>query len=150
MDRADPELEALFLEVLSENQVTIPELGTVRSDAKPRVVLTSNGTREMSDALRRRCLHMHLDFPGPARELAIVRRHVPGADQALTQQVVDFVQQVRKLDLRKAPSVAESIDWARALVLLSADSLSAPVVKDSLSALAKHEEDLQAILAQLP
>lgn len=150
VDRADPELEALFLEVLSEYQVSIPELGTVVARHRPRVVLTSNATREMGDALRRRCLHLHLDYPSADRELAIVRQRVPGADDALTQQIVDFVQRVRGLDLNKTPSVAETVDWARSLVLLSADSLSAEDVRASLTALTKQAEDLAAVQALLP
>jgi MoxR-like ATPase len=141
VDRADPEFEALLLEVLSDFQVSIPELGTVAARHKPRVVLTSNGSREMSDALRRRCLYLHLDYPEPSRELAILQLKVPQASDALCAQIVSFVERARKLDLKQRPSVAESVDWARTLVLLSADALGAPLVKESLAALAKQEED---------
>jgi MoxR-like ATPase len=150
VDRADPEFEALLLEFLSDFQISIPELSTVTCVHKPRVVLTSNGTREMTDALRRRCLYLHLDYPEPSRELAILAQHVPGAEQRLAEQIVAFVQRARTLDLHKAPSIAETVDWARTLVLLSADSLEAEFVRDSLGALAKQREDwekLQALLA---
>lgn len=145
VDRADPEFEALLLELLSDNQVSIPELGTVRALHKPRVVLTSNATRDMSEALRRRCLYLHLDYPEPSRELAILKRHVPQADAQLSQQIVSFVERVRRLDLKQRPSISETIDWARTLVLLSADSLAAPFVSESLSALAKQREDREQI-----
>jgi MoxR-like ATPase len=149
VDRADPEFEALLLEFLSDFQISIPELATVTCQHKPRVVLTSNGTREMTDALRRRCLYLHLDYPEPSRELLILSQHVPGASQELAQQVVAFVQRARTLDLHKAPSIAETVDWARTLVLLSADSLDASFVRDSLGALAKHREDWETLQALL-
>jgi MoxR-like ATPase len=148
VDRADPEFEALLLEVLSEFQVTIPELGSLRAAHKPRVILTSNGTRELTDALRRRCLYLHLDYPEPSRELAIVRAKVPELAADLAQRVVDFVSRARALDLRQRPSIAETVDWARVLVLLSADSLNGAFVRESLAALAKRPED-QACLASL-
>jgi len=141
VDRADPEFEALLLEILSDYQVSIPELGTVRALNKPRVVLTTNGTREMTSALRRRCLYLYVDYPEPSRELAILRHHVPEAAEELARQVVAFVSQVRKLDLNKAPSIAESVDWARTLILLNADALTADFVRESLSALTKHKGD---------
>lgn len=149
VDRADPEFEALLLEILSDFQVSVPELGTVRARHIPRVVLTTNGTREMTDALRRRCLYLYLDYPETSRELSIVRRHVPGLGPRLAEQVVAFVASARALDLRKTPSIAETLDWARTLVLLSADTLDAEVVKDSLGALAKHQTDLAQIEAAL-
>lgn len=141
VDRADPEFEALLLEILSDYQVSIPELGTVRATHKPRVMLTTNGTREMTDALRRRCLYLHIDYPEPSRELAILRHHIPHAKPALAQQIVDFVARVRKLDLHKTPSISESVDWARTLTLLNADVLSAEFVRETLSALTKHKAD---------
>jgi MoxR-like ATPase len=145
VDRSDPEFEALLLEVLSDFQVTIPELGTRRAKARPFVVLTSNATREMTEALRRRCLHVFLDYPGSARELAIVRSHVPDAAERLTEQVVAVAQASRELELRKTPSVAETIDWTRALVVLGADHLDPRLVRETLGVLAKHKDDRDAI-----
>jgi len=149
VDRADPEFEALLLEFLSDFQISIPELSSVQARHRPRVVLTSNGTREMTDALRRRCLYLHLDYPEPARELLILSQHVPEAERALSMQIVQFVQRARSLDLRKAPSIAETVDWARTLVLLSADSLEHAFVRDSLGALAKQREDVEKLAALL-
>lgn len=145
VDRADPEFEALLLEILSDYQVSIPELGTVRAVHKPRVVLTTNGTREMTDALRRRCLYLHVDYPEPSRELDILRYHVPAASDALARQIIAFVGRVRTLDLHKTPSIAESVDWARTLVLLNADVLTADYVRESLAALTKHKGDEDVI-----
>lgn len=149
VDRADPEFEALLLEFLSDFQITIPELSTVGCVHKPRVVLTTNGTREMTDALRRRCLYLHLDYPEASRELAILSHHVPTASATLREQVVSFVNRARALDLRKAPSIAETVEWANTLVLLSADNLDAEFVQDSLIALAKHRDDYQQLVALL-
>jgi MoxR-like ATPase len=148
VDRSDPELEALFLEVLSDFQVSVPELGTLRARHRPFVVLTSNGTRELTEALRRRCLYLHVDYPSTARELAIVRRHVPEAGERLARDVVAVAQAARTLELRKAPSVAESIEWARALVLLGAQALTPELVRETLAVLAKHREDVDAIVAR--
>jgi MoxR-like ATPase len=145
VDRSDPELEALFLEVLSDFQVSVPELGTLRARHLPFVLLTSNGTRELTEALRRRCLHLYVDYPSAARELAIVRRHVPEAAERLAREVVAVAQAARTLDLRKAPSVAESVDWARALVLLGAQALTPELVRETLAVLAKHREDVEKI-----
>jgi MoxR-like ATPase len=147
VDRADPEFEALLLEVLSEFQVSVPELGTIVPTHVPRVILTTNGTRDLTDALRRRCLYAYLDYPERTRELAILRHHVPHASADLLAQIVDFVARVRELDLRKAPSVAETVDWARTLVLLSAKDLDAAFVRESLGALLKHREDLERVEA---
>ena len=141
IDRADPELEALLLELLAEWQVTVPELGALRSEHPPLVLLTSNATRDMTDALRRRCLHVVLDYPSPARERAILAKHLPGVDEALGEALTAFAARVRGLELRKAPSISETIDWARALVLLGARTLGADVVRDTLGVLVKHEED---------
>ncbi|HKO91649.1 MAG TPA: MoxR family ATPase, partial [Polyangiaceae bacterium] len=149
VDRADPEFEALLLEFLSDFQISIPELSSVQARHRPRVVLTTNGTREMTDALRRRCLYLHLDYPEPARELLILSQHVPEAERSLSTQIVQFVQRARTLDLRKAPSIAETVDWARTLVLLSADSLEHAFVRDSLGALAKQREDVEKLAALL-
>ena len=149
VDRSDPELEALLLEVLSDFAVSVPELGTLPARSRPYVVLTSNATRELTEALRRRCLHLTLDFPSEKRELAIVRRRVPEAQDALAAQLVAFVQSVRALDLRKTPSVAETLDWARSLVLLGAEALDPALVRDTLGVLAKHREDAERIEATL-
>ncbi len=149
VDRGDPELEAMLLEVLSDYAVSVPELGTLEARSIPFVVLTSNATRELTEALRRRCLHLVLDFPSVERELAIVRRRVPEAADALTQQLVRFVHSVREVDLRKVPSVSETLDWARALVLLGARALEPALVRDTLGVLLKHAEDAAAIEREL-
>jgi MoxR-like ATPase len=143
VDRLEIETEALLLEVLAEFQVTIPELGTVRAERRPLVVLTSNGMRELSEALKRRALYLWLDYPDPERELAIVRAAVPGIDDALAARVVQVVQRLRALELRKRPSIAETIDWAAALVTLAADSLSPEVLAETLPVLVKHRQDLE-------
>lgn len=145
VDRADPEFEAFLLEVLGEMQVTIPELGTIRAARKPLVILTTNGTREMTDALRRRCLHAFVDYPAPSRELAILERKIPGIDAILAAQLVAFANAVRGLDLRKAPSISEVIDWARALVVLGASRLGPELATQTLGALVKHEEDRRLV-----
>ncbi len=145
VDKADPELEAFLLEILSDWAVTVPELGTLRAAVVPRVVLTSNATRELSDALRRRCLHLHLDFPTQERELAIVRARVPEAAEVLARQVVAAVGRLRGLDLRKAPSIAEAVDWARALVVLGAERLDAAALADTLDVVLKHQADAERV-----
>lgn len=148
VDRADPEFEAFLLEILAENQVTIPELGTIRAKHVPLVLLTTNATRDMTDALRRRCLHTFLDYPPPSRELAILELRVPGIARTLADALVTFVHAVRKLDLRKAPSIAETIDWARALIALGASALEPELARATLGALLKHEEDREAVLSR--
>jgi MoxR-like ATPase len=150
VDRGDPELEALLLEVLAERQVTIPELGTIRATTAPLFVLTSNGTRDMSDALLRRCLHAFLDYPPPAREQAIIELRVPGIAQDLAAQLAAFARKVRAMDLRKSPSVAETVDWARALVLLGASALDEDLARSTLGVLLKYEEDLAKVSAKMP
>ncbi len=149
VDRADPEFEAFLLEVLADYQITIPELGTVRARHTPLVVLTSNGARDMSDALRRRCLHAFVDYPEPSRELAILRRRLPGLEAALAEALVAFVGRLRALDLRKAPSVGETLDWARALAALGARHLDPALVADTLGALVKFEEDRAKVEGKL-
>lgn len=149
VDRADPEFEAFLLEILSEFQVTLPELGTLRAIHPPLVLLTTNGTRELTDALRRRCLHLFLDYPEPSRELAIVRLRVPGIDAALAERLVTFVGRLRRLDLRKAPSLGETLDWARALLVLGASSLGNDLALDTLGLLLKHEEDRRRVEEKL-
>jgi len=145
VDRSDPEFEALLLEVLSDFQVSIPELGTRRAIFAPYVVLTSNATREMTEALRRRCLHLFLDYPNAETELAIVRQHVPDASARLAQEVVRVVQSVRQQELRKTPSVSETIDWARALLLLGAEHVDPELLGATLGVLSKHREDGEAV-----
>jgi MoxR-like ATPase len=142
IDKADPEFEAFLLEVLSDFAVTVPEIGTVKARTTPRVVLTSNAARELSDALKRRCLHLYIDFPTPQRELEIVRGRVPGVSEALARKVVAAVQAIRKLDLKKPPSIAETLDWIRALVLLEAATLDGQLVSQTLSTLLKYEADI--------
>jgi MoxR-like ATPase len=141
VDRADPEFEAFLLEILAEKQVTIPELGTLRAKHTPLFVLTSNGTRDMSDALRRRCLHAFVDYPPPSREQAILEIRVPGIAKRLAEQLTAFARDVRAIDLQKAPSIAETIDWARALVLLGASALDETLARATLGTLLKHEGD---------
>lgn len=131
-DKADVEVEGLLLEILSDFQVTVPELGTITATRRPFVLLTSNATRELSEALRRRCLFLHLDFPDEELERRIVRLKVPGLDEVLAESVVKVVSALRAMELRKAPSVAETIDWARTLLALGADRLDDAVVRDSL------------------
>jgi MoxR-like ATPase len=143
VDRAEAELEAFFLEVLGELQVTVPELGTIRAVHPPLVVLTSNNSRELSDALRRRCLHLWMDYPAAEREAEIVRTRVPGAAEELIAQVVRFVGKLRGLDLKKKPSVSETIDWARALVILHAEALDAGLVRETMNLLLKYEGDVE-------
>jgi len=150
VDRADPEFEAFLLEILAEGQVTIPELGTLKAVHPPLVILTTNATRDMTDALRRRCLHAFLDYPPPSRELAILELRIPGIAKALATNLVTFVHAVRALELRKAPSIAETIDWARALLLLGASALEKELVSSTLGVLIKHEEDRRKIEGQLP
>lgn len=149
VDRGDPEFEALLLEVLADFAVTVPELGTFRAPAPPLVVLTTNGTRELTEALRRRCLHAVLDYPEPSRELAIVEARVPGIAAALSARLVEVVRRLRDLELRKPPSIAESIDWARALVVLGASSLDEATARETLGVLIKHGEDRQKVESRL-
>ena len=147
IDRADEQFEAYLLEVLSDYQVSIPELGTVRAISIPHVVLTSNGTRELSDALRRRCLYHYLDYPSYEKELRIVLRRVPGIEEQLAGQIVTFVQKLRAEDLQKRPGTAETLDWAAALVRLRVSSLDAnpDFIADTLACLLKTREDLAAM-----
>jgi MoxR-like ATPase len=147
LDRADEEFEAFLLEILADFQVTIPELGTIRASSIPYVILTSNGTRALSDALRRRCLYSYLDFPDERKELVIVRARLPGIDQQLAEQVVRFVQLLRREGLEKAPGIAETLDWASALVGLEIRSIDQDptAVQASLICLLKTEADLKAM-----
>ena len=142
LDRADEPFEAFLLEILSEYQMTVPELGPLAADHPPIVVITSNRTREIHDALKRRCLYAWVDYPDAARELSIVRLKAPGANERLALQIVEFVQQARRLDLFKAPGVAETIDWTNALVALDAISLDPETVNDTLGVLLKYQDDI--------
>ncbi|MEV0702549.1 MoxR family ATPase [Saccharopolyspora sp. NPDC050389] len=148
-DKADVEVEGLLLEVLSDFQVTVPELGTITAARRPFVVLTSNATRELSEALRRRCLFLHIDFPDAELEQRIVRLKVPGLDDALADSLVEVVGALRGMELRKAPSVAETIDWARTLLALGADSLDEAIVRDSLGVILKHQDDVRKAAEKL-
>jgi MoxR-like ATPase len=150
VDRVEVETEALLLEVLSEFQVSIPELGTITARQRPLVVLTSNATRELSEALRRRCVFLHLDYPALERERAIVRRRVPELDEVLAGQVAGLVRSLRGLELKKPPSVSETIDWARTLVQLGVDRLDPAVVDRTLQVLLKHQRDIDQARAHLP
>ncbi|MEV6643271.1 MoxR family ATPase [Amycolatopsis sp. NPDC051371] len=141
-DKADMEVEGLLLEVLGDFQVTVPELGTITATRAPFAVLTSNATRELSEALRRRCLFLHIDFPDEDLERDIVRLKVPGIDAALADSVVRVIAALRAMDLRKLPSVAETIDWARTLLALGASSLDERVVRESLGVVLKHQDDI--------
>jgi MoxR-like ATPase len=143
IDRADAEFEAFLLEVLSDFQVSVPEIGTITARHQPIVLLTSNNTRELSEALKRRCLYLFIDYPSQDTEINIVRMRVPQLSAKLAQQAVEVVQQLRLMDLKKSPSVSETIDWARALVMLSADNLDRETLENTLTVLLKHESDVQ-------
>ncbi len=142
IDKADPELEAFLLEVLADWAVTVPEIGTIRARHVPRVVLTSNASRDLSDALKRRCLHLFIDFPSRERELAIVRARVPDAAEALARSVVAAVARLRTLDLKKPPSISETLDWIRALAVLNAERLDPALLDDTLNLVLKYEADV--------
>jgi MoxR-like ATPase len=141
VDKADEEFEAFLLEVLSDFQVSVPELGTLRALERPAVVLTSNRARELSEALRRRCLHLFIDFPGIEQERRIIELKVPGLDARLAAEAARLVNAIRKLDLKKPPSIAETLDWARALIRLGICELNTPSIRSTLGVLLKHEED---------
>ncbi len=143
IDRADAEFEAFLLEVLSDFQVSVPELGTLAAVHRPLVVLTSNNTRELSEALKRRCLYLFIGYPSMEQELAVVRLKVPELSPKLAQQVVELVQGMRSMDLRKSPSISETLDWAKALVAINARSLDRKTIENTMSVLLKHESDLQ-------
>jgi MoxR-like ATPase len=142
IDKADEEFEAFLLEILSDHQVTIPEIGTISAIVKPVVILTSNNTRDLGDAMKRRCLHLHIGYPDAKLEEQIIDSRIPGIEESLRRQLVSFVQQLRGLDLRKLPSVSETIDWARAILLLNATRLGTEVVHDTLNLLLKFEGDM--------
>ncbi len=149
LDRADEEFEAYLLEILSDFQVTVPEIGTITAEHPPRVVLTSNRTREIHDALKRRCLYHWIDYPTAEKEYAIVVARLPGVPDRLARQVVGFVQRLREADLTKLPGVAETLDWAAALVSLGATEVTTDVVDPSLGVLLKYQEDVRLVRGDL-
>ncbi len=149
IDRADAEFEAFLLEILSDFQVSIPELGTIKAKHHPTVVLTSNNTRELSEALKRRCLYLFVDYPNHESELSIVKMRVPEMGDKLANQAVEVVQGLRRLDLKKNPSVSETIDWAKALMMLNADNVDQKTLETTLTVLLKHESDVQKAKRQL-
>lgn len=149
IDRAEEQFEAFLLEVLSDFQVSIPELGTIRAHTPPYVVITSNNTRDLSDALKRRCLHLSLDYPDEQRELEIVRLKVPAISEVLARQVVDVIQRIRTVDLRKAPSISETLDWAQALLLLNVETLTRDLIEETLQLFLKYDRDTQKISERL-
>ena len=144
IDKSDDEFEAFLLEILSDYQVSIPEIGTIEGKVKPIVFLTSNNTREIGDALKRRCLHLYISFPDAKLEAKIIASRIPDIEQDLKNELVNFVQNLRELDLKKLPSVAETIDWAKSLVLLNVKSLDASIVRETLNVLLKFQSDIDA------
>jgi MoxR-like ATPase len=149
VDRLEIETEALLLEVLSDYQVSIPELGTIRANQIPLVFLTSNNTRELSEALKRRCLFLHLDYPSLERERAIVLAKVPGVSEELADQIARIVRSLRSLDLKKHPSISETIDWARTLVLLGIESVDSETARATLHILLKYRSDIEVAAKEL-
>jgi MoxR-like ATPase len=145
IDKTDQEFEAMLLEVLSDFQISIPELGVVEARTRPLVLLTSNNSRELTEALKRRCLYLWLDYPTVERELEIVQLHAPELDEAIARKLVEVIHMVRALDLKKPPSIAESIDWARALLLLGADDVDQAVLQKTMSIIVKHRTDLDLV-----
>ena len=149
IDRADEEFEAFLLEFLSDYQVSIPEIGTVKAEHAPIVILTSNRTRELSEALKRRCLHLQLDYPSKEMELEIVRLKAPNIGETLLEELVETIQDLRTLDLRKAPSIGETLDWAQALVVLNAPHLTKELIEETIGVIAKYDRDAAKMLAHL-
>lgn len=149
VDKTDIEVEGLLLEVLSDFQVTIPELGTVAATRRPYVVLTSNASRELSEAVKRRCLYLHIDYPDAERERQILQQQVPGLDDRIAQQVVETVARMRELELKKAPSIAESVDWARTLIALEIRDLDEAAIAQTLGAVLKHQSDHERAVKEL-
>ena len=149
IDRSDAEFEAFLLEVLSDFQVSVPELGTLTAKHHPIVLLTSNNTRELSEALKRRCLYLFIGYPSAEQELEVVKLKVPQLNPKLAKQAVDLVQKLRGMDLRKSPSISETLDWAKSLLALNAQSLDAKTMEITLSVLLKHETDLQKVKRKL-
>ena len=149
VDKADPEFEAFLLEVLSDFQISIPEIGTLTARHVPQVILTSNNSRELSDGLKRRCLYLYLDFPSPEEEARILKKKVPDLDEKLLRQVAGAVRAMRRMELKKPPSIGESIDWARTLLLLNANRLSLETVRAGLSVLVKNPSDREKVLKEI-
>ncbi len=149
IDKTDQEFEAMLLELLSDFQISIPELGRIEARSQPVVLLTSNNTRELTEALKRRCLYLWLDYPELEHELEIVRLHSPGLDEAVARKLVEIVSQIRELDLKKPPSIAESIDWARALLLLGASDIDPETFRQTMSVIVKHRTDLDTVAARV-
>ena len=151
VDKSDHEFESLLLEMLSDYQLSIPEIGTVKAnpDRKPLVFLTSNNTREISDALKRRCLHLYIPFPDAALERRIIQARVPDIPEKLRNQLVSFIQQLRDMDLKKVPAISETIDWARTLILLHTESLDPELVKQTLNVILKFQEDIESVEAEV-
>ena len=145
IDKTDQEFEAMLLEVLSDFQISIPELGVIEARTHPIVVLTSNNSRELTEALKRRCLYLWLDYPEIEREMEIVRLHAPELDEQLARRLIEVIHMVRALDLKKPPSIAESIDWARALLLLGADDIDASLFERTMSIIVKHRTDIDLV-----
>lgn len=150
IDKSDHEFESLLLEILSDYQVSIPEIGTVKAKSLPLVILTSNNTRDVSDALKRRCLHLHIPFPSVDLEKRILESRVPDLAQNLREQLVAFVHAVRELDLKKQPAISETIDWARSLMLLHASEINEALLEDTLNVLLKFEQDIETAEAEIP
>ena len=149
IDKSDAEFEAFLLELLSDFQVSVPELGTLKAKHIPVVVLTSNNAREISDALKRRCLHLYIDFPDRAQELSIIQLKAPDASRKLAEEVVTVVQSLRKLDLKKAPGISETLDWVKALTLLNVQSLDQDLVNETLDTIVKYEGDVRKAQEEL-
>jgi MoxR-like ATPase len=149
IDKTDQEFEAMLLELLSDFQISIPELGRIEARTRPIVLLTSNNTRELTEALKRRCLYLWLDYPELEHELEIVRLHSPDLNEAVARKLVEIVQQVRELDLKKPPSIAESIDWARALILLGSTDIDSATFRETMSVIVKHRTDLDTVAARV-
>lgn len=145
IDKTDQEFEAMLLELLSDFQLSIPELGLFEANTRPVVLLTSNNSRELTEALKRRCLYLWLDYPSLEHELEIVKLHAPELDDAVARKLVEVIAMVRELDLKKPPSIAESIDWARALLLLGADDIDGRVFAETMSIIVKHRTDLDVV-----
>ena len=151
VDKSDHEFESLLLEMLSDFQLSIPEIGTIKAhpDRKPLVFLTSNNTREISDALKRRCLHLYIPFPDAALEKQIIQARVPELAENLRNQLVTFIQQLREMDLKKVPAISETIDWARTLILLHSESLDPDLVRQTLNVILKFQEDIESVESEL-
>jgi MoxR-like ATPase len=149
IDKTDQEFEAMLLELLSDFQISIPELGRIDARTQPVVLLTSNNSRELTEALKRRCLYLWLDYPSREHELEIVRLHTPELDETIARKLIEIVHEIRELDLKKPPSIAESIDWARALLLLGAEDLDAKTFRETLSLIVKHRTDIDLVAARV-